>query len=73
MGVERMRRVFVAAVMTALSPGVLWAQSGAVEKPRMVIIDQDAAWAETFLELVRASRLVRSGRRALVARPRPAF
>jgi hypothetical protein len=33
----------------------------------------DAAWAETFLELVRASRLVRSGRRALVARPRPAF
>ena len=38
-----MRRVFVAAVMTALCAGVLRAHGDAVEKPRMVIIDQDAA------------------------------
>jgi hypothetical protein len=36
-------------------------------------VTADDAWAETFLELVRAARLARSGRRTLVARPRPAF
>ena len=39
----------------------------------LATVAADAAWVETFLELVRASRLVRSGRRALLARPRPAF
>jgi hypothetical protein len=43
------------------------------ERTSPATVAADGAWAETFLELVRASRLVRSGRRALVARPRPAF
>ena len=38
-----MRRVFVAAAIAVLCVGVLRAQNGADEKPRMVIIDQDAA------------------------------
>ncbi len=33
----------------------------------------ETAWAEAFLELVRAARVVASGRRTLVAHPRPAF
>jgi hypothetical protein len=35
--------------------------------------DAEAPWVEAFLELVRAARVVTSGRRALVAHPRPAF
>jgi hypothetical protein len=35
--------------------------------------DAGAPWVEAFLELVRAARVVTSGRRALVAHPRPAF
>jgi purine nucleosidase len=38
-----MRRVFVAVVMTGVCAGALLAQNGADEKPRTVIIDQDAA------------------------------
>ncbi len=38
-----MRRAVVAAVMACMCAGVLLAQNGADEKPRMVIIDQDAA------------------------------
>jgi hypothetical protein len=33
----------------------------------------ETPWVEAFLELVRAARVVTSGRRALVAHPRPAF
>jgi len=33
----------------------------------------EVPWVEAFLELVRAARVVTSGRRALVAHPRPAF
>ena len=33
----------------------------------------EGPWVEAFLELVRAARVVTSGRRALVAHPRPAF
>lgn len=33
----------------------------------------EMAWVEAFVELVRAARVIRRGRRALVARARPAF
>jgi hypothetical protein len=33
----------------------------------------EASWMEAFLELVRAARVAASGRRTLVAYPRPAF
>jgi len=33
----------------------------------------ETPWVETFLDLVRAARVITGGRRALVAHPRPAF
>jgi hypothetical protein len=33
----------------------------------------EATWVEAFLELMRAARVAASGRRTLVAHPRPAF
>jgi len=33
----------------------------------------EVPWVEAFLEVVRAARVVTSGRRVLVAHPRPAF